>query len=144
MRAWSEFGPRVGSEAVDIGVTAPPVAYLRRSVELNDALPYDEPWGWIQPTSHAPGALLFEQDRTEEAEAVDREDLGLGGKLSRSTIHPDNVWSLKDLVDCLERRKAGETEEARLLKKRRSPARMAALQRVALVLRRQWLRSSTH
>ena len=28
-------------------------AHLRRSVELDDALPYDEPWGWIQPTRHA-------------------------------------------------------------------------------------------
>ncbi len=25
-------------------------AHLRRSVEIDDALPYDEPWGWMQPT----------------------------------------------------------------------------------------------
>src|SRR6185503_1067468 len=24
-------------------------AHLRRSVELDDGLPYDEPWGWMQP-----------------------------------------------------------------------------------------------
>ena len=24
-------------------------AHLRRSVALDDALPYDEPWGWMQP-----------------------------------------------------------------------------------------------
>ena len=29
-------------------------AHLRRSVELDDNLPYDEPWGWMQPTRHAP------------------------------------------------------------------------------------------
>ncbi|MCL5778652.1 tetratricopeptide repeat protein [Limibaculum sp. FT325] len=91
-------------------------AHLRRSVELDDNLPYDEPWGWIQPTRHALGALLFEQGRVEEAEAVYREDLGLGGALSRATIHPDNVWSLRGLHDCLARR--GETIESRLIRQR--------------------------
>ena len=33
-------------------------AHLRRSVELDDGLPYDEPWGWMQPTRHAYGALF--------------------------------------------------------------------------------------
>ena len=91
-------------------------AHLRRSVELDDALPYDEPWGWIQPTRHALGALLLEQGRVAEAEAVYREDLGLGGSLSHATVHPDNVWSLRGLHECLERR--GETVEARLIKQR--------------------------
>ncbi|MFT5061479.1 MAG: tetratricopeptide (TPR) repeat protein [Sulfitobacter sp.] len=106
-------------------------AHLRRSVALDDALPYDEPWGWIQPTRHALGALLFEQARTEEAEAIYREDLGLGGKLSRATIHPDNVWSLKGLVDCLDARKKGHTKEARLLKQRLDFALSRADGRVA-------------
>jgi tetratricopeptide (TPR) repeat protein len=35
-------------------------AHLRRVIELDDALPYDEPWGWMQPTRHAYGALLLE------------------------------------------------------------------------------------
>ena len=91
-------------------------AHLRRSVELDDALPYDEPWGWIQPTRHALGALLLEQGRVAEAEAVYREDLGLGGSLSSATVHPDNVWGLRGLHECLERR--GETVEARLIKQR--------------------------
>ena len=51
-------------------------ARLRDAVELEDALPYDEPWGWMQPSRHALGALLLEQGRVEEAEAVYREDLG--------------------------------------------------------------------
>jgi tetratricopeptide (TPR) repeat protein len=76
-------------------------AHLRASVTLDDTLPYDEPWGWMQPTRHALGALLFEQGHVTEAEAVYREDLGLGGTLSRATIHPDNVWALKGLHDCL-------------------------------------------
>ena len=91
-------------------------AHLRRSVELDDALPYDEPWGWMQPTRHALGALLLEQGRAEEAEAVYRADLGLDGALSRACQHPDNVWSLHGLHECLIRR--GEKAEARLIKQR--------------------------
>ncbi len=90
--------------------------HLRRSVELDDALPYDEPWGWMQPTRHALGALLLEQDRAEEAEAVYRADLGLDGNLSRACQHPDNVWSLHGLYECLTRR--GDKVEAPMIKQR--------------------------
>jgi tetratricopeptide (TPR) repeat protein len=79
-------------------------AHLRRSADLEDRLEYDEPWGWMQPTRHALGALLFEQGHIGEAEAVYREDLGLGGQLSRATVNPGNVWSLKGLYDCLKSR----------------------------------------
>jgi tetratricopeptide (TPR) repeat protein len=91
-------------------------AHLRKSVELDDQLPYDEPWGWMQPTRHALGALLLEQGRVEEAEAVYRADLGLDGKLSRACQHLENVWSLHGLHECLTRR--GETVEAPLIKQR--------------------------
>ena len=91
-------------------------AELRRAVALDDALPYDEPWGWMQPTRHALGALLLEQGRLAEAEAVYRADLGYDGKLARSSQHPDNVWSLHGLHECLARR--GETVEAPLIKAR--------------------------
>ncbi|WKA28935.1 tetratricopeptide repeat protein [Bradyrhizobium roseum] len=91
-------------------------AHLRRSVELSDGLPYDEPWGWMQPTRHALGALLLEQGRIEEAEAVYRSDLGLDGKLSRACQHPDNLWSLHGLHECLARR--GEKIERPLIKQR--------------------------
>jgi len=91
-------------------------AALRCSVTAEDNLPYDEPWGWMQPTRHALGALLFEQGHTEEAESIFREDLGLGGELSRATAHPDNVWSLKGLYDCLDGR--GEKFEIVLIKQR--------------------------
>lgn len=85
-------------------------AHLRAAVALEDALPYDEPWGWMQPVRHALGALLLEQGQAAEAEAVYREDLGLGGSLPRAQIHPENVWALRGLLDCLEKR--GETGEA--------------------------------
>ncbi len=91
-------------------------AALRRSVALDDGLAYDEPWGWMQPTRHALGALLLEQGHVAEAEAVFREDLGLGGTLSRSSVHPDNIWALKGLHDCLEAR--GESQEIRQVRQR--------------------------
>ena len=84
--------------------------HLRRSVELDDNLPYDEPWGWMQPTRHALGALLLEQGHYDKAEAVYRADLGLDATLSRACQHPGNVWSLHGLYECLVRR--GETAEA--------------------------------
>ncbi|MEZ5849078.1 MAG: hypothetical protein R3D68_00325 [Hyphomicrobiaceae bacterium] len=91
-------------------------AHLRASVERDDNLPYDEPWGWMQPTRHALGALLLEQGRVQEAEAVYRSDLGLDGKLSRACQHPDNLWSLHGLYECLTRR--GEKTESALIKQR--------------------------
>jgi tetratricopeptide (TPR) repeat protein len=91
-------------------------AHLRRAVELDDALPYDEPWGWMQPTRHALGALLLEQGRLAEAEAVYRADLGFDNTLSRACQHPENVWSLHGLHECLVRR--GDTVEAPLIKAR--------------------------
>ncbi len=91
-------------------------AHLRASVAMDDALPYEEPWGWMQPTRHALGALLLEQGRVEEAEAVYRADLGFDKTLSRAAQHPDNVWSLHGLFECLERR--GKTDEALLIKTR--------------------------
>jgi tetratricopeptide (TPR) repeat protein len=91
-------------------------AHLRHAVELDDTLPYDEPWGWMQPVRHALGALLLEQGYVAEAEAVYREDLGLGGQLSRATVHPDNVWSLKGLHDCLQAR--GESVEILQIRQR--------------------------
>ena len=90
--------------------------HLHRAVELDDNLPYDEPWGWMQPTRHALGALLLEQGRLAEAEAAYRADLGLDGQLRRACWHPDNVWSLHGLHECLTRR--GETVEAGHVKQR--------------------------
>ena len=50
------------------------------------------------------------------AEAVYRADLGLDGALSRACQHPDNVWSLHGLHECLVRR--GETALAAIIKQR--------------------------
>jgi tetratricopeptide (TPR) repeat protein len=93
-------------------------AHLRKAIELEDALNYDEPWGWIQPVRHALGALTLEQGRVEEAERAYREDLGLAGNLPRACIHPENIWSLKGLDECLRRRGAGDTAEAKMISQR--------------------------
>jgi tetratricopeptide (TPR) repeat protein len=78
-------------------------ACLRRAIELDDGLPYDEPWGWMQPARHAYGALLLEQGRVAEAETVYRADLGFDDTLPRACQHPGNVWSLHGFHECLVR-----------------------------------------
>ena len=105
-----------GEIAYRRGEHAEAFAHLRAAIALEDALPYDEPWGWMQPVRHALGALLLEQDDVAEAEAVYREDLGLGGALPRAQIHPENVWALRGLLDCLERR--GAHDEAAQIRSR--------------------------
>lgn len=87
--------------------------HLRRAIELDDSLPYDEPWGWMSPTRHAYGALLLEQDRVEDAAAVYAADLGLDPTLSRACQHPNNVWSLHGYHECLQR--LGRHEEAAII-----------------------------
>ena len=89
------------------------LARLRRAIELDDALPYDEPWGWMRPTRHAYGALLLEQGRVEEAAAVYAADLGLDPALARPCQHPGNVWSLHGYHECLQR--LGRTAEAGII-----------------------------
>ena len=89
--------------------------HLRNAVKLDDTLPYDEPWGWMQPTRHALGALLLEQGYYGEAETIYREDLGLMPTLSRACQHPNNIWSLHGLNECLTQR--GEKVEAPFIKK---------------------------
>ena len=91
-------------------------AHLGKSVELDGNLPYDEPWGWMQPTRHALGALLLEQDRVEEAYRIYREDLGYDNTVSRASQHPDNVWGLHGYHECLLR--LGRTAEAELIEQR--------------------------
>ncbi|KAL4958324.1 hypothetical protein BDW69DRAFT_154220 [Aspergillus filifer] len=87
--------------------------HLEESIKLDDTLPYDEPWGWMQPTRHAYGALLLEQGKIEEAAAVYAADLGMDGALPRALQHPNNVWSLHGYHECLVR--LGRTAEARII-----------------------------
>jgi tetratricopeptide (TPR) repeat protein len=83
---------------------------LREAAQMSESLPYDEPWGWMQPPRHALGALMLEQGRVAEAEAVYKADLGFDDTVIRACQHPNNVWSLHGLHECLTR--GGKTEEA--------------------------------
>ena len=67
-------------------------ATLRKGIEAEDALVYDEPPGWMLPVRHALGALLLSAGRADEAEAVYREDL----KRNR-----ENGWALLGLQQAL-------------------------------------------
>jgi tetratricopeptide (TPR) repeat protein len=87
---------------------------LRDSISLVDALPYDEPWGWMQPPRHAYGALLLEQGYVDEAASVYSADLGIDDTLPRSLRHPNNVWALHGFHECLLR--LGRKPEAAILK----------------------------
>jgi tetratricopeptide (TPR) repeat protein len=89
--------------------------HLRTAVKRDDALNYDEPWGWMQPARHALGALLLEQDHAAEAEFVYREDL---------KRHPNNVWSLHGLAESLG--KQGRGDEADALQKQLTDAGVRA------------------
>jgi tetratricopeptide (TPR) repeat protein len=68
---------------------------LRTAVARDVALRYDEPWGWMQPPAHALGALLLEQGRIDEAEAVYHADLNR---------RANDGWSLHGLAECARRR----------------------------------------
>ena len=95
-------------------------AHLRHAVELDDNLSYSEPWAWMHPPRHALAALLLDQGHRDEAEQVYRDDLGLSGKVQRCAQHPNNVWALHGLVECLKLR--GETEELPALQARLAAA----------------------
>ena len=91
-------------------------ACLRKAVDLDDNLKYDEPWGWMQPARHALGALLLEQGHIKEAYQIYRDDLGLSDTLVSTSQHIENPWSLHGLVECLER--MGKKKKARLFQSR--------------------------
>ncbi|RAL13915.1 uncharacterized protein BO97DRAFT_404686 [Aspergillus homomorphus CBS 101889] len=86
---------------------------LKEAVELEDRLPYSEPWAWMQPARHAYAALKLEQGDVEEAARTYRADLGLDDTLIRPRRHPNNVWALHGYHECLVR--LGRTEEAKAI-----------------------------
>ncbi len=74
---------------------------LRKGIEAEDALVYDEPPGWMLPVRHALGALLMSQGHYAEAETLYREDL----KRNR-----DNGWGLIGLRNALNAQKKNSFE----------------------------------
>lgn len=97
--------------------------HLRRAVQLEDSLQYDEPWAWMQPVRHALGALLLEQGRLNESEEAFRQDLSKRGSGGHHG-NPNNIWSLVGMQQCLE--KMGRTEEAKRIAGTLKKARDAA------------------
>jgi tetratricopeptide (TPR) repeat protein len=87
--------------------------HLRQSIHYDDNLVYSEPWGWMQPTRHAYAALLLEQGHVEEAAEAYGADLGFDDSLPRGHQHPNNIWALKGMHECLIR--LGRLREARML-----------------------------
>ncbi|KAH6888141.1 hypothetical protein B0T10DRAFT_489623 [Thelonectria olida] len=85
--------------------------HLRTAIRREDTLPYDEPWGWMQPTRHAYGALLLEQGHVESALDVYMADLGLSSELPRALQHRNNVWALHGAHECARKLGRGELVE---------------------------------
>lgn len=88
--------------------------HLRTAVELEDSLPYDEPWGWMMPSRHALGALLTDRGLYREAADAYEADLGLNDTVLRANRHPNNVWALLGLHRCY--KELGEQAKAALIK----------------------------
>ncbi|KAJ5362677.1 Tetratricopeptide-like helical [Penicillium brevicompactum] len=86
---------------------------LRVAIDIEDRLPYSEPWSWMQPVRHAYAALLMEQGHLEEAAKSYRADLGLDNSVIRPRRHPNNVWSLQGYHECLIR--LGRLDEAAVI-----------------------------
>lgn len=75
-------------------------AILRKGIEHEDALVYDEPPAWMLPVRHALGALLMADGRYQEAEVIYREDL---------ERNRNNGWALTGLrASLLEQHRADE------------------------------------
>ena len=83
------------------------IVHLRKAVELEDGLRYDEPPTWFYPCRQNLGAVLIEAGKYAEAEKVYRENLA---------EIPDNGWGLFGLHQVL--LKENKTKEAGEVKKR--------------------------
>lgn len=95
-------------------------AHLREAVHRDDNLEYIEPWAWMHPPRHALAALLAEQGHYREAEEVYRDDLGLTGRIQRCAQHPNNIWALHGLAECLQKR--GEVGELAVVQRQLASA----------------------
>jgi tetratricopeptide (TPR) repeat protein len=81
-----------GELAVARGDLEAAAAALEEAVWVQDAMNYIEPPAWYFPVRQALGAVLLQDGRAAEAEAVYRKDL---------EQHPKNGWSLFGLAQAL-------------------------------------------
>lgn len=84
------FQAKAAGEAADF---EPAFAALKEATTLSLNLKYNEPWGQMQPIRHALGALLLEQERTDEALEVYKADL---------EMWKNNMWGSLGVKLCLE------------------------------------------
>jgi len=107
---------------------------LEHAAQLEAALPYDEPWGWMQPVSHAIGALAIEQARRLEGLPQLAADAARLWAIAQAAYERDlaknldNVWSLLGLRETLQHARAEDSEG---IEKRLCKARLAADEQVA-------------
>jgi tetratricopeptide (TPR) repeat protein len=92
-----------GQIASEDGHKQEAVRDLRRAVEIQDRLQYEEPPAWYYPVRQTLGAELLRQGRAAEAEVVFREDL---------KRNPENGWSLYGLAEALRARGADDEAAA--------------------------------
>jgi tetratricopeptide (TPR) repeat protein len=76
------------------------MAMYEKAISAEDTLRYNEPPDWRLPSRHYLGAALLEAGKFSEAQKVFEEDL---------RRNPENGWSLKGLMICLE--KQGNTSQ---------------------------------
>jgi tetratricopeptide (TPR) repeat protein len=82
-------------------------ALLRKAVDQQDALQYDEPPPWYLPMRQALGAQLLKANRPADAEKAYRDDLA---------VYPENGWSLFGLQQSL--RAQNRADEAKAVGER--------------------------
>jgi len=75
------------------GRHADALEHLLAAVEMEDALPYNEPPDWFFPVRHLLGELQLSMQDPIAAEATYRADLA---------VMPENGWALRGLVNALE------------------------------------------
>jgi len=89
------------------GDFAKAISHLKKAVEHEDNLTYDEPPPWYTPARHNLGAVLLEAGRAAEAQKVYEEDL---------KKYRENGWSLYGLQQSLMAQ--GQKADAGAIKKR--------------------------
>jgi tetratricopeptide (TPR) repeat protein len=88
-------------------------AHLEESIKRYDSLVYCEPWSWMTPPRHAYAALSLEQGHITRALETYYADLGFSPALARAHQHPNNIWALAGVEECL--RLLGREEERRIV-----------------------------
>ena len=94
---------------------------LRHAAALEDALPYDEPAGWMTPVRHALGALLVERASHPDVPAVSVAALIAEAEATFHRDleqHPENLWALTGLLACVRKRSGDGQTETRALEGR--------------------------